>query len=100
MKILFVDDQKDPRWYKLPDGTPWAKTVKRAVQMWKKGDYDTLYLDYDMGYGKNGLDVLRECIAIRPPAKVVLITWNFAGRHMLMGECKTNNIPFEVSLGD
>ena len=97
MKILFVDDMKDPMWYDL-EGVAVARTVKRAVQMWKKGDYDTLYLDYDMGLGKNGLDVLRECIAIRKPNLVCMITWNFAGRHMMKGECDQHGIPHEDTL--
>jgi hypothetical protein len=55
MQILFVDDSKLPRWYGLPEDTPHAKTAEDAIEMWQGG---ALYLDYDLGSGMDGAQLL------------------------------------------
>lgn len=104
--ILFVDDEKNPEWYNLPEDTHIARTIERAVEMWETGKYDVLWLDHDMGKGWYGINdgsvYLRYiCGKYKPPKRVNIISWNPSGIQRIAGVCKDYNIHWEFSnVGD
>jgi hypothetical protein len=53
---LLIDDQWDPS--KLPGVTDSAKTYEDGLRLLKQGGWDTVYLDNDLGPGKEGWELL------------------------------------------
>lgn len=96
-KILFVDDEKLPEWFDLPKDTKHAKSYLEALKMWKYGNYDTLYLDYDLGGLYNGADLLLYIsLYDMPPKKVYIISINQTGGVKKIIEfCQSCKIPCE-----
>lgn len=80
---LWVDDCKP-----CPHGCSVARTYDDALRMLRRFEYDTLYLDHDLGDDKRtGLDLLRQLIADnRVPARVECISWNPVGRKNIEAE--------------
>ena len=99
-KILFIDDRKRPEMYFGFGGVEvtWAKNCKEALRLWKDGDFNTVYLDNDLGPGIQGYQLLRKMIDIREPKKVYSITNNFVARKCIRGVCNDFDIEFEVGL--
>jgi len=98
-KVLFVDDLKDPEMYFGMNAiVPWAKDGAEALKMWTEGDYDTVYLDNDLGWGPQGYKVLESMIEIRMPKKVYGITYNPVAMKRMMDICKQFGIKFEAAL--
>lgn len=82
MKDLWVDDCKP-----CPEGMAVARTYDDAVAMMRRFDYETLYLDHDLGEVRTGLDLLRQMKAEgRVPPKVACISWNPVGRQNILNE--------------
>ncbi len=82
-RALWVDDAKP-----APDESyAVARTYEDALRMLRRFEYDTLYLDHDLGDGPTGLDLLRTIRAEgRCPAQVVCISWNPVGRKRIVDE--------------
>jgi CheY-like chemotaxis protein len=99
MKILFVDDMKQPKHFGLPEqNTPHAYNAEDALRMWEKfGPYDELYLDHDLSEdGMNGYQLLKAlAIAGTPPKKVLCISYNVVGAQNIEALCKEYGIPYE-----
>ncbi|MGJ0510221.1 MAG: cyclic-phosphate processing receiver domain-containing protein [Methylocystis sp.] len=76
---LWVDDCKP-----APDGCAVARNYDDALRLLRRFDYDTLYLDHDLGDHhrpeRTGYDLLKQLIADnRVPARVECISWNPVG---------------------
>lgn len=99
MNILFVDDEKQPQWFDLKIGEIGvARSARQAIRMWKQSDdFDTIFLDHDLGGKRTGYEVLKECIKIRKPDRIVFITLNPVGRKRMMDYCDDYHIPYEVN---
>jgi hypothetical protein len=77
---LWVDDSKP-----APFGCAVARTYDDALRLLRRYDYDTLYLDHDLGDHhvpeRTGYDLLKQLIADdRVPARVECISWNPVGK--------------------
>jgi len=95
-KILFVDDVKRPEWFGLPENTPRIENGFIAIDLWNDGNYDTLYLDNDLGLGIEGYDVLVKIIESgKLPKKVVCISNNIIARNRMCNLCYDFNIKFD-----
>jgi hypothetical protein len=77
---LWVDDCKP-----APEGCAVARTYDDAVSMLRRFDYETLYLDHDLGDdGRTGYDLLMQMLGEgRVPERVECISWNPAGRQRI-----------------
>lgn len=76
---LWVDDSKP-----CPEGCAVARTYDDALSLLRRFDYDTLYLDHDLGDHhvpeRTGYDLLKQLIADgRVPPRVECISWNPVG---------------------
>lgn len=79
--VLLIDDDKDyvPLIKKMlsPDvnryHVEWAISAKVAIEMATQTDYDVYLVDYNLG-ASNGLDLVREMIAIGINAPLILMT--------------------------
>ena len=79
---IWVDDAKP-----CPEGCAVARTYDDALRMLRRFRYDVLYLDFDLGDGPTGLDLLRMIRAEgRCPPSVVCISWNPVGRKAIEAE--------------
>ena len=90
MKILFVDDMKQPHHFNLPNDTPHAVDAEHAYKMWKSfGPYDELWLDHDLTqHGMNGYQLLKKLHYEHiPPKKVVCISYNPVGVENIQKFC-------------
>lgn len=96
-QILFIDDEKKPIWFDLPEDALHAKTVSEAISILRDGGEFTLYLDYDMGEERTGADLLLiiVCMADLRINKVFCISLNATGVKRIAGVCEGANIPFE-----
>ncbi|HEX2868702.1 MAG TPA: cyclic-phosphate processing receiver domain-containing protein [Ignavibacteriales bacterium] len=96
-KVLFVDDEKFPEWFNLPRDTHHARTYQQAVAMWSSGNYNVLYLDYDLNDGMNGADLLNCLCTKKVPEKVYCISINQTGGiNSLKTVCEIGwKVPFE-----
>jgi hypothetical protein len=58
---LWVDDMRSPPVETSRDTYYWVKTFDGAVTMLSNSEflYDVVHLDFDLGEGPNGLDVLK-----------------------------------------
>lgn len=94
--ILFVDDEKLPQWFNLPENTHLAKTSESAYKLWMTEKYDVLYLDHDLGEIIDGSQLLNKlCIEGKKPDRVYCISLNATGVIRIEYVCKDYNIPFE-----
>lgn len=94
--ILFVDDEKLPTWFGLPEDTKHARTPGSAWLLWLTGMYDELYLDHDLGDGLDGSKLLHKlCNDGKKPGKVYCISLNPVGVTRIEWVCKDHDIPFE-----
>lgn len=96
-KILFVDDEKFPEWFGLPRDTKHARGYDEAAFLWQSGNYNILYLDYDLDNGRNGADLLNILAAHKKPEKVFCISINQSGGvERIKTVCEIGwKIPFE-----
>ena len=80
---LWVDDCKP-----CPEGMAVARTFEDAVGLLQRFDYDTVYLDHDLGDAgtATGYDLLCaiEAGTLRRPKRIELITWNPVGRQKML----------------
>lgn len=89
LNSLWVDDCKA-----APEGCAVAHTYDDALRMLRKYRYEVLYLDFDLGERRTGLDLLRQARAEnRLPAKVECISWNPVGRRQILDELKAPRPP-------
>lgn len=80
---IWVDDCKP-----VPSGMQAvARTYDDALRMMRRFKYAVLYLDYDLGEQRTGLDLLRQVKheGICPP-RVECISWNPVGRERIAWE--------------
>ena len=94
--IIFIDDEKLPAWFDLPEDTPHAKNAQEALDLLCKHRRSILYLDHDLGKGMDGKNLLELiCQEIHIPNKVFCISLNPAGVKRISDVCKDYNIEFE-----
>lgn len=94
--ILFVDDEKLPQWFKLPEDTRHARTPESAWSLWLTAEYDVLYLDHDLGEEMDGSELLHKlCTDGEKPDKVYCVSLNPIGVTRIEWVCKDHDIPFE-----
>ena len=97
--ILFLDDEKDPKWYHITGDIRWAKNIDDAIEIIKdlKDTPFIIYLDHDLGdKHRDGSTFLAHLLEMKwPVQKVVCISWNPAGVQRMMWVCKDHDIPFE-----
>ncbi len=79
--ILLVDDQRNP----VPLGhiDIIARTYAAGVFILSTGYITELYLDFDLGCEKTGLDILKNCFY--PPPVITLVTQNPVGLKQMDG---------------
>jgi hypothetical protein len=102
MKILFIDDQKKPEWYKISSPhIDVATTYEEAQKLLKQNTYDVIYLDHDLGMKHlDGSHLLTEyLISGKSLQKVICISWSPIGVERIKNVCRDFNIPFELSSG-
>lgn len=94
MKILLIDDVRQPYWIRnpdCPDSTAYRVedvTIRRDGEsgleaLVHEGPWDVLLLDHDLGYGKSGSDIIKFLNEYTHliPAKVYLVTANPVAGH-------------------
>lgn len=86
MKILIVDDEnyRHEGFKKKLEGSDLyhAYTYNEAVKFLQKYTFKEVYLDHDLGLGKNGNDVaqfITKLQAFKQPKKVFIHSWNPVG---------------------
>jgi len=95
--ILFVDDLKLPDWYEIKSDYTWVRSGETAIEAWKNGKYDEIYLDHDMGLGLDGSQALKKICEMGPlPKCVTIISWNSVGIYRIKYVCKDFNIPYKL----
>jgi hypothetical protein len=79
---IWVDDCKP-----APDGCAVARNYDDALRLLRRYDYQTLYLDHDLGDHRpdhTGYDLLKQLVADgRVPPRVECISWNPVGRRRI-----------------
>jgi CheY-like chemotaxis protein len=70
-KVLLVDDMREPRWVRDPHCTEGTSCIadsyevevvrsgEAGVEALKRGGWDAVFLDHDMGHGMTGMGVIR-----------------------------------------
>lgn len=88
MKIILVDDVREPEWIRNPldeecrsfkdIDVEIARNGEIGIQRLSEEKFDMLLLDHDMGMGKNGMDVLKFLIENENqlPRMIFLVTAN------------------------
>lgn len=100
LKVLLIDDVRNPEFIPNPHGSnnePYknvtiARNAEEGIERLKEQKWDVLLLDHDMGYGKNGMDVLR--FLEDPdnhkhmPKRIYLVTANVVERPKMLAMLK------------
>ena len=68
--VSFLHDFFSQKGYEVIQAT----SGKRAVQMLKKSKPDIVLLDINLGWGADGIQVLKEIKGINPDARVIMMT--------------------------
>lgn len=96
--ILFVDDEKSPTMFDLPEDTVVATTPADAIDLWKTQKFHILYLDHDLDISNpktNGADLLIRMCGTSRPTQVFSISLNQNGAKRIKQVCWLFDIPFE-----
>ena len=96
--ILFIDDEKLPEWFNLnPNKILIANSFDDAYNLYLgyNANERILYLDYDIGGDKNGLQLLEQLYMWKKPDKVYCISINKIGVEKIKRFCLDNEILFE-----
>ncbi len=96
--ILFIDDEKLPEWFNLNSNEILvANSYNNAYSLYLYSDSNEriLYLDYDIGESKNGLQLLKQMSSLKKPDKVYCISINAIGVEKIKRFCLDNEISFE-----
>lgn len=95
-KILFIDDEKTPDWYGLPEDTVVAKSYDDAIS--KLSDEPMiLYLDHDLGRSKDGSKILDYIVNNKwIPVFVYITSFNSVGIDRIKYVCEDYDIPYEI----
>lgn len=102
-KILFVDDEKDPKLFGVPEDACIATCSYEASKFWETlNDEDTLeiYMDFDLGTGSfSGESLLKKFFEdgdLRPRITCVhIISLNTVGVKRLAYLCSDYNIKYD-----
>jgi hypothetical protein len=98
-RILFVDDEKDPKWFDLdPTQIHRSTSYDSALDLIRKNVYDIIYIDHDLGDKyRDGSHLITEYGLMKKPIeKVCCISWNSAGIRRIVAACHDFGIPCEV----
>lgn len=95
--IIFIDDEKLPEWFDLPEDAVHAKNAQEALDLLCEHKRSILYLDHDLGPGIDGKKLLEIiCREMYIPDKVFCISFNLIGVKRIRDVCKDYNIDFDA----
>jgi hypothetical protein len=103
-KTLFVDDEKSPEHFELSlESTDVAKTFDEALNLMLKNNYETIYLDHDLGSTITDGSILLNNYMSQNQNKLIkqvyCISNNPVGIERIRLVCKDWNIPYQQVSG-